>query len=119
VPAAIAADLRANGRLPVAGYSADVATVLGPDVLRAGRGGTGPSQPFRVADSASVVVRPRVFRAQVGAASAHLAQAPLRSRSSASARIAAPSVSLRRSFTYARCVLYGSACGGDGGLASS
>ena len=32
-------------------------------------------------------------------------QAPLRSRSSASARIAAPSVSLRRSFTYARCVL--------------
>lgn len=32
-------------------------------------------------------------------------QAFLRSRSSASRRIAAPSVSVRRSFTYARCVL--------------
>ena len=46
-------------------------------------------------------------------------QAPLRSRSRASARMAAPSVSLRRSFTYARWVLYGSACGGAGGFASS
>ena len=54
-----------------------------------------------------------------GGAPGRGAQAPLRSRSSASARMAAPSVSLRRSFTYARCVLYGSACGGAGGLASS
>src|ERR1700760_1155260 len=37
----------------------------------------------------------------------------------ASSRMAAPSVSLRRSFTYARCVLYGSTRGGAGGFFSS
>ena len=37
-----------------------------------------------------------------------------RSLASASSRIAAPSASLRRSFTYARCVLYGSLRGGGG-----
>ena len=42
-----------------------------------------------------------------------------RSLASASSRMAAPSASLRRSFTYARCVLYGSVRGGDGGLSLS
>ena len=53
-----------------------------------------------------------------GGGSAALAGQPLwRRRLSASARIAAPSASLRRSFTYARWVLYGSARGGAGGSA--
>ena len=107
------------GAQPGAAVSGERARRCGCSTGRRRPGSDAPLAATRLASPAARSPRPGPRRAPGPGGNASADEAPAAQLPSASSRIASPSASLRRSFTYARCVLYGSLRGGAGGFSSS